>query len=232
MLFIRGGGGGLHLVLFYQSPKPSTPTSSPLFPGLLALQPFFLELKMFHVSFILLGLCRILPPPHLCRNLPPPQKIEYNNWKNAFCQRVFDFFGTFFFLTRFVVFFPIKIKKEILWGICSFFDFFNIFSNFLGGVCLRGGLGATKTPEKKRCQKNRKLFDKTRFFSYYTRFFGRGGGKILYRPFCYCYLVDPGSSHTLVLKIKPYISKCFVFLKFDCGQLIITVIELLRILYR
>ena len=59
-----------------------------------------------------------------------------------------------------------------------------------------------------------------------------GGGKILYRPFCYCYLVDPGSSHTLVLKIKPYISKCFVFLKFDCGQLIITVIELLRILYR
>ena len=50
--------------------------------------------------------------------------------------------------------------------------------------------------------------------------------------FCYCYLVDPGSSHTLVLKIKPYISKCFVFLKFDCGQLIITVIELLRILYR
>ena len=63
-------------------------------------------------------------------------------------------------------------------------------------------------------------------------YIGGGGGKILYRPFCYCYLVDPGSSHTLVLKIKPYISKCFVFLKFDCGQLIITVIELLRILYR
>ena len=50
--------------------------------------------------------------------------------------------------------------------------------------------------------------------------------------FCYCYLVDPGSSHTLVLKIKPCMSKCFVFITLDCGRLIITVIVLLRLLYR
>ena len=48
----------------------------------------------------------------------------------------------------------------------------------------------------------------------------------------YCYLVDPASSHTLVLKIKPCMSKCFVFLTLDCGRLIITVIVLLRLLYR
>ena len=46
------------------------------------------------------------------------------------------------------------------------------------------------------------------------------------------YLVDPASSHTLVLKIKPCISKCFVFITLDCGRLIITVIVLLRLLYR
>ena len=46
------------------------------------------------------------------------------------------------------------------------------------------------------------------------------------------YLVDPASSHTLVLKIKPCMSKCFVFLTLDCGRLIITVIVLLRLLYR
>ena len=50
--------------------------------------------------------------------------------------------------------------------------------------------------------------------------------------FCYCYLVDPASSHTLVLKIKPCMSKCFVFITLDCGRLIITVIVLLRLLYR
>ena len=49
----------------------------------------------------------------------------------------------------------------------------------------------------------------------------------------YCYLVDPASSHTLVLKIKPCMSKCFVsFMTLDCGQLIKTVIVLLRLLYR
>ena len=49
----------------------------------------------------------------------------------------------------------------------------------------------------------------------------------------YCsYLVDPASSHTLVLKIKPCMSKCFVNLSLDCGQLIITVIVLLNLLYR
>ena len=46
------------------------------------------------------------------------------------------------------------------------------------------------------------------------------------------YLVDPASSHTLVLKIKPCMSKCFVILTLDCGRLIITVIVLLRLLYR
>ena len=38
------------------------------------------------------------------------------------------------------------------------------------------------------------------------------------------YLVDPASSHTLVLKIKPCMSKCFDCLTLDCGRLIITVI--------
>ena len=46
------------------------------------------------------------------------------------------------------------------------------------------------------------------------------------------YLVDPASSHTLVLKIKPCMSKCFVILTLDCGRLIITVSVLLRLLYR
>ena len=46
------------------------------------------------------------------------------------------------------------------------------------------------------------------------------------------YLVDPASSHTLVFKIKPCMSKCFVFVTLDCGRLIITVIVLLRLLYR
>ena len=46
------------------------------------------------------------------------------------------------------------------------------------------------------------------------------------------YLVDPASSHTLVLKIKPCISKYLVFVTLDCERLIITVIILLRILYR
>ena len=46
------------------------------------------------------------------------------------------------------------------------------------------------------------------------------------------YLVDPASSHTLVLKIKPCMYKCFVFITLDCGRLIITVIVLLRLLYR
>ena len=46
------------------------------------------------------------------------------------------------------------------------------------------------------------------------------------------YLVDPASSHILVLKIKPCMSKCFVFVTLDCGRLIITVIVLLRLLYR
>ena len=50
--------------------------------------------------------------------------------------------------------------------------------------------------------------------------------------FCHCYLVDPASSHTLVLKIKPCMYKCFVFITLDCGRLIITVIVLLRLLYR
>ena len=46
------------------------------------------------------------------------------------------------------------------------------------------------------------------------------------------YLVDPASSHMLVLKIKPCMSKCFVFITLDCGRLIITVIVFLRLLYR
>ena len=47
-----------------------------------------------------------------------------------------------------------------------------------------------------------------------------------------CYLVDPASSHTLVLKIKPCMSKCFVCVTLDCRWLIRTVIILLRIFYR
>ena len=46
------------------------------------------------------------------------------------------------------------------------------------------------------------------------------------------YLVDPASSHTLVLKTKPCISKWFVIKPLDCGRLIITVIVLLRLSYR
>ena len=46
------------------------------------------------------------------------------------------------------------------------------------------------------------------------------------------YLVDPASSHTLVLKIKPCMSKCFAYSTLDCGRLIITVIVLLRLLCR
>ena len=49
----------------------------------------------------------------------------------------------------------------------------------------------------------------------------------------YCsYLVDPASSHTLVLKIKPCMSKCCVCKTLDCGRLIITVIVLLRLPFR
>jgi hypothetical protein len=46
------------------------------------------------------------------------------------------------------------------------------------------------------------------------------------------YLVDPASSYTFVLRIKPCMSKCFVFVTLDCGRLIITVIVLLRLLFR
>ena len=45
------------------------------------------------------------------------------------------------------------------------------------------------------------------------------------------YLVDPASSHTLVLKIKPCMSKCIVVITLDCRRLIITVIVLLRLFY-
>ena len=48
----------------------------------------------------------------------------------------------------------------------------------------------------------------------------------------YSYLVDPASSHTLVLKIKPCMSKYFVIITLDCRRLIITVIVLLRLFYR
>ncbi len=46
------------------------------------------------------------------------------------------------------------------------------------------------------------------------------------------YLVDPASSHTLVLKIKPCMSKCFDGLTLDCRRLITTVIVLLILFYR
>ena len=45
-------------------------------------------------------------------------------------------------------------------------------------------------------------------------------------------LVDPASSHTLVLKIKPCMSKCFVFVILDCRRLIITVIVSLKLFFR
>ena len=46
------------------------------------------------------------------------------------------------------------------------------------------------------------------------------------------YLVDPASSHTLVLKIKPCMFKCFDCPTLDCRRLITTVIVLLRLSYR
>ena len=58
MLFIRDviykGGGGVAFVPLLSVTEVFDPNKSPLFPGLLALQPFFLELKMFHVSLIFL----------------------------------------------------------------------------------------------------------------------------------------------------------------------------------
>ena len=48
----------------------------------------------------------------------------------------------------------------------------------------------------------------------------------------YVYLVDPASSHTLVLKIKPCMSKCFDDFTLDCRRLITTVIVLLILSYR
>ena len=45
-------------------------------------------------------------------------------------------------------------------------------------------------------------------------------------------LVDPASSHTLVFKIKPCMSKCFVFVTLDCRRLIITVIVSLKLFFR
>ena len=46
------------------------------------------------------------------------------------------------------------------------------------------------------------------------------------------YLVNPGSRHILVLKIKPCKSKCFVFVTLDCGPLFRTGIVLLRLFFR
>ena len=43
------------------------------------------------------------------------------------------------------------------------------------------------------------------------------------------YLVDPASSHTLVLKIKPCMSKCGDLHSLDCGRLIRTVIVYLMV---
>ena len=48
----------------------------------------------------------------------------------------------------------------------------------------------------------------------------------------YVYLVDPASSHTLVLKIKPCMSKYFDDFTLDCRRLITTVIVLLILSYR
>ena len=46
------------------------------------------------------------------------------------------------------------------------------------------------------------------------------------------FLVDPASSHTLVLEIKPCMSKCIITIILDYKRLIITVIVLLRLSYR
>ena len=77
---------------------------------------------------------------------------------------------------------------------------------------------------------------KETFCFLYSRSFSNGFGISLrwffLVSFYFYYLVDPASSHTLVLKIKPCMSKCFVFITLDCGRLIITVIVLLRLLYR
>ena len=43
------------------------------------------------------------------------------------------------------------------------------------------------------------------------------------------YLVDPASSHMLVLKIKPCMSKCFDCLTLDCRRLIKTVMVYLMV---
>ena len=46
------------------------------------------------------------------------------------------------------------------------------------------------------------------------------------------FLVDPASSHTLVLKIKPCMSKCIITIILDYKRFIITVFVLLRLSYR
>ena len=46
------------------------------------------------------------------------------------------------------------------------------------------------------------------------------------------FLVDPASSHTLVLEIKPCMSKCIINIILDYKRLIITVIVLLRLSYK
>ena len=55
---------------------------------------------------------------------------------------------------------------------------------------------------------------------------------LLSKVFFIYYLVDPASGHTLFFKIKPCMSKCFVFFTLDCGRLIITVVVLLKFLFR
>ena len=75
------------------------------------------------------------------------------------------------------------------------------------------------------------------FFARYPSGFKTFNSLSLLEGSCYfssqfSYLVDPASSHTLVLKIKPCMSKCFVYVTLDCGRLIITVIVLLNLLYR
>ena len=76
---------------------------------------------------------------------------------------------------------------------------------------------------------------KETFCFLYSRSFSNGFGISLrwffLVSFYFYYLVDPASSHTLVLKIKPCMYKCFVFITLDCGRLIITVIVLVRLLY-
>ena len=86
----------------------------------------FLYLKSLFFDTFFLDYCRYFPPP-------PPKKNRFQ-WDLLF-------------------FWPKEIKKEIFYGICSFFY---IFPNFLVVVYVGDGLGTTNQKIGKYIKKNRK----------------------------------------------------------------------------